>query len=121
MRGVDAVGWYVKDMIDGRASVAQDVVRRSQEAAAKFDAEMVIMGCAIIAAIYQQYLMQRGTPKPAPILNPHLLAPRLADLHSRAGHFLARQGYSMKPTGRFATQLHRARKIWNNTKPDFSK
>ena len=124
MRGVDAIDWYVKDMIHDRAAVARDVVARSQEAAAKFGAETVIMGCTIIAAIYQEYLMEGGEPSPVPILNPNLLALKmaegLADLHRKGGYFLARSGFYMKPTGHFETEFHRARKVWNQTKPDFS-
>lgn len=124
MRGVDAIDWYVKDMINDRAAVARDVVTRSQEAAAKFGAETVIMGCTIIAAIYQEYLMEGGEPSPVPILNPNLLALKLAeglaDLHRKGGYFLARSGFYMKPTGHFETEFHRARKVWNGAKPDFS-
>lgn len=76
-------------MIHDRAAVARDVVARSQEAAAKFGAETVIMGCTIIAAIYQEYLMAGGEPSPVPILNPNLLALKmaegLADLHCKGG------------------------------------
>lgn len=125
MRGVDAIDWYVKDMLQDRNAVAQDVVTRSQQAAEKFGAETVIMGCTIIAAIYQEYLMEGGEPSPVPILNPNLLALKmaegLADLHRKGGYFLARGGFYMKPTGHFESEFQRARKTWNDRKPDFSR
>lgn len=124
MRGVDAIDWYVKDMIHDRDAVARDVVTRSTEAASKFGAETVIMGCTIIAAIYQEYLMNGGAPSPVPILNPNLLALKmaegLADLRCKGGYFLARSGFYMKPEGHFESEFRRARKVWNKSKPDFS-
>lgn len=125
VRGVEAIDWFVKDMIHDREAVANDVVRLSREAARKFGAETVIMGCTIIAAIYQEYLMIGGEPAEVPILNPNLMALKmaegLADLHQKGAYQLARTGYYMKPTGHFEQEFRRARKIWNETKPDFSK
>lgn len=124
VRGVDAIDWFVKDMILDRDAVARDVVKRSTEAAQKFGAETVIMGCTIIAAIYQEYLMNGGAPSAVPILNPNLLALKmaegLADLHRKGGYFLARSGFYMKPEGHFEREFQRARKLWNESKPDFS-
>jgi len=124
VKGVDAIDWFVKDMIGDRASVAGDVVRLSTAAAQKFGAETVIMGCTIIAAIYQEYLMEGGRPAEVPILNPNLLALKmaegLADLHRKGAYTLARSGYYMKPTGHFEAEFKRARRIWNRSKPDFT-
>ncbi|MGO4567988.1 aspartate/glutamate racemase family protein [Rhizobium sp. 2YAF20] len=123
VKGVDAIDWFVKDMINDRKSVAQDVVRLSTAAAQKFGAETVIMGCTIIAAIYQEYLMEGGKPADVPILNPNLMALKmaegLADLHRKGAYTLARSGYYMKPTGHYEEEFKRARRIWNETKPDF--
>jgi len=125
VRGVDAIDWFVKDMINDRRAVADDVVRLSAEAATRFGAETVIMGCTIIAAIYQEYLMEGGNPSPVPILNPNLLALKmaegLADLHTKGAYAIARQGFYMKPTGRFASEFERVRSAWNASKPDFSR
>lgn len=124
MRGVDAIDWFVKDMIHDRPAVARDVVRLSKQAAQKFGAETVIMGCTIIAAIYQDYLMAGGTPSEVPIINPNLMALKMAeglgDLHRKGGYFIARSGYYMKPTGHFETEFRKARQVWNASKPDFS-
>ena len=96
----------------------------SREAAKRFGAETVIMGCTIIAAIYQEYLMEGGEPSEVPIINPNLMALKmaegLADLKQKGGYFIARQGYYMKPTGHFADEFARARRVWNSSKPDFS-
>lgn len=125
VRGVDAIDWFVKDMITDRQSVAQDVVRLSKQAAETFRAETVIMGCTIIAAIYQEYLMEGGTPSEVPIINPNLMALKmaesLADLRRMGGYFIARQGYYMKPFGHFETEFENARKIWNASRPVFKR
>lgn len=125
VRGVDAIDWFVKDMINDRQSVANDVVRLSKDAARRFGAETVIMGCTIIAAIYQEYLMEGGTPSEVPIINPNLMALKtaegLADLHRKGGYFLARSGFYMQPTGHFKTEFENARRSWNASKPEFER
>lgn len=123
VRGVDAIDWFVKDMINDRRTVADDVVRLSKDAAQRFGAETVIMGCTIIAAIYQEYLMEGGTPSEVPIINPNLMALKLAeglaDLKRKGGYSLARQGFYMKPAGHFKDEFENARRTWNASKPQF--
>ncbi|KQV32653.1 hydantoin racemase [Rhizobium sp. Root1203] len=123
VRGVDAIDWFVKDMIEDRQAVANDVVRLSKEAAQRFGAETVIMGCTIIAAIYQEYLMEGGVPSDVPIINPNLMALKmaegLADLHRKGGYSIARQGFYMQPTGHFKDEFETARRTWNASKPPF--
>ena len=86
-------------------------------------AETIVMGCTIIAACYQRHVMRNNAATDLVILNPNLMALKmaegLADLRQKGGYFIARQGYYMKPTGRFAEEFQRARSIWNATKPDF--
>jgi len=122
-RGVDAIDWFIRDMIGDKTSVAQDVVRLSADAAKHVDAECVIMGCTIIAAIYQEYLMEGGRPSDVPIVNPNLIALKvaegLADLHQKGGYFLARSGFYQKPTGHYLDEFKKARKSWNAAKPEF--
>jgi len=125
MRGVDAIDWFVRDMIKDREAVAHDVVRLSKKAAAETGAETVIMGCTIIAAIYQEYLMKGGTPSKVPIINPNLMALKvaegLADLYRKGGYHLARTGFYQKPTGHYLSEFHKARKAWNRSKPVFER
>src|SRR5690606_37970197 len=87
VRGVDAIDWFVKDMIHDRAAVVRDVVELSKQAAKRFGSETVIMGCTIIAAIYQEHLMEGGKASEVPIINPNLMALKmaegLADLHRK--------------------------------------
>jgi allantoin racemase len=81
------------------------------------------MGCTIIAAIYQEHLMEGGTPSEVPIVNPNLIALKvaegLADLHRNGGYHLARSGFYQKPTGHYLAEFNRARKTWNSSKPEF--
>lgn len=123
MRGVDAIDWFVKDMITDRNSVVADVVRLSKEASTRFGSETVILGCTIIAAIYQEHLINGGVPSEVPIINPNLMALKvaegLADLKRSDAYFLARNGYYMKPTGHFEDEFKKARQAWNASKPRF--
>jgi len=123
LRGVDAIDWFVRDMIGDRKAVVKDIMRLSKETAKRMDAECVIMGCTIIAAIYQEHLMEGGTPSEVPIVNPNLIALKvaegLADLHRNGGYHLARSGFYQKPTGHYLAEFNRARKAWNASKPEF--
>ena len=123
LRGVDAIDWFVRDMIGDRKAVVDDVIRVSTEAAKRMDAEFVIMGCTVIAAIYQEHLMEGGTPSEVPIVNPNLVALKvaegLADLRRLGGYHLARSGYYQKPSGHYLTEFKRARAVWNANKPKF--
>ncbi|ACI59641.1 Asp/Glu/hydantoin racemase (plasmid) [Rhizobium leguminosarum bv. trifolii WSM2304] len=125
VRGVEAIDWFVKDMINDRSAVVRDVVERSKVAAERFGAETVILGCTIIAAIYQEHLMEGGAPSSIPIINPNLMALKiaeaLADLYKNKAYFIARDGFYMKPSGHHEQEFRKARKIWNQSAIDFSK
>lgn len=100
--GLDVINWYVKDMIKDVSAVANDVIKVTQHSIDKTGAEAVILNCTIIAASYQKYLMDGGKAAPFPILNPNLMALKvaesLADIHQQGGYQLSRTGYYAQPT-----------------------
>lgn len=99
--GYDVIDWYVRDMINDTASVAQDVVRVAREAVARTGAEAVILNCTIISASYQKYLMEGGEPAEVPVLNPNLMALMMAEttghMRQRGALNLSRAGFYAKP------------------------
>ena len=112
-RGVRTIEWYVRDMINDTDSVARDTVEASRRVIEETRAEMVVMGCTIVAACYQLSLM-KGSPAPNfTILNPNLMALKmaetLADLKQNGGYQISRTGYYEKPTGYFGEEFRRAR------------
>lgn len=100
--GYDVIDWYVRDMINDTGAVAQDVIEVTRRAVEKTGAEAVILNCTIIAASYQKYLMQGGTPAEVPVLNPNLMALMMAET---CAHMRSRQALSISRAG-FYGQPH---------------
>jgi allantoin racemase len=73
-----------------------------------------VMGCTIVAACYQRYLMQqKGKPEVA-IVNPNLLALKmaegLADLKQGGIYHLARGGFYEQPKGAYRQEFEQQRR-----------
>jgi len=72
------------------------------------------MGCTIVAACYQRFLMrQKGKPEVA-IVNPNLLALKmaegLADLKRGGLYHLARSGFYEQPQGLYRQEFEQQRR-----------
>ena len=124
--GLDVINWYVKDMVKDTASVAQDVVEVTAKSIEKSGAEVVILNCTIIAASYQRYLMNGGTPAPFPILNPNLMAlsmaENLANLHQKGSYQVSRLGYYAQPQQEhFQKVSEQTRQAWRDAQPSLAK
>jgi len=97
-RSVRAIDWYVDDMIGDPASVARDVYARSAEILASDRSEVIVLGCTIVAACYEQTVLS-GHDELADlaIVNPNLMAVKLAELFADlnlAGQYrISRSGY----------------------------
>ncbi|MEZ5775867.1 MAG: aspartate/glutamate racemase family protein [Hyphomicrobiaceae bacterium] len=104
-RGVRTIEWWVKDMVKDPDAVALDTIARCRDVLAEANAEVVLMGCTIIAACYQRYLMRGNAPPDVTIVNPNLMALKMAEmlagLRQKGGHQIARQGYYEKPKGHY--------------------
>lgn len=113
-RGVRAIEWWVKDMVKEPDAVARDTVKVSRRVLEETRAEVVIMGCTIVAACYQRHLLASGEKPELAIVNPNLLALKmaegLADLKRKGAYALARGGYYERPAGLYREEFLRERR-----------
>jgi allantoin racemase len=97
-RSVSAIEWYVVDMIEDPAAVARDAYARCKEVIERDGAEVVVLGCTIVAACYEQAIL-RGAHEltDLAILNPNLMAVKtaelLADLRAAGQYRISRKAY----------------------------
>jgi allantoin racemase len=112
-RGVRCIDWWVKDMVNDPESVARDTIEVSRKVLNETRAEVVIMGCTIVAACYQRYLLTTGEKPDVAIVNPNLLALKmaesLADLSRKGVYQMARGGYYEQPKGSYLDEFRRER------------
>lgn len=97
-RSVSAINWFVDDMIGDPASVGHDAYARCKEVIERDGAEVVVLGCTIVAACYEQTVLRGGAElADLAILNPNLMAVKvaemLADLRSVGQYRISRRGY----------------------------
>lgn len=113
-RGVRTIEWWVKDMVKDTDSVARDMIKRCREVVKETNAETIVMGCTIIAACYQRYMMRGNEAPDVTILNPNLMALKMAelqaDLKQKGAYQIARSGYYEKPSGHHGIEHIKARK-----------
>ena len=100
-RSVRAIDWYITDMIRDPAAVGRDAQAKCAEVMQADGAETVILGCTIIAACYERQALA-GDPalEPAAIINPNLMAVKVAellgDLRAAGQYRISRSGYYRK-------------------------
>jgi allantoin racemase len=97
-RSVSAIDWFVDDMIGDPAAVARDADARCAAVMERDNSEVVVLGCTIIAACYEQTLIRSpGTLPERAIINPNLIAVKvaelLADLREVGQYRMSRTGY----------------------------
>lgn len=97
-RSVSAIDWYVVDMIEDPAAVARDAYARCKEVIERDRAEVVVLGCTIIAACYEQAILRGATElADVAIINPNLIAVKtaelLADLRAAGQYRVSRSAY----------------------------
>ena len=111
---VRCVNWWVKDMVNDPDRVARDTIEVSRRVLEETRAEAIVMGCTIVAACFQRHLLRGGAKPELPILNPNLLALKmaepLADLRQRGSLQIARTGYYEQAKGRYREQFLEARR-----------
>jgi allantoin racemase len=77
-------------------------------------AEAIVMGCTIIAGCYQRYIMRTNAAPEVVILNPNLMALKmaesLADLKRQGLYTMARSGFYEKPRGHYREQFLQQRR-----------
>ncbi len=108
-RGVRCVDWWVRDMVLDPDAVARDTIEAARRVLAETRAEAIVMGCTIVAACYQRYVMRNNAAPELVILNPNLMALKmaegLADLKRQGLYALARSGFYEKPQGHYREQF----------------
>jgi allantoin racemase len=113
-RGVRTIEWYVKDMVNDPDAVARDTIETCRRVVKETNGDTILMGCTIVAACYQQYLMKGGEQPEIAIVNPNLMALKmaetLADLKQKGGYHISRAGYYEKPQGHFESEFKKARR-----------
>src|SRR3954447_25233072 len=97
-RSVSAIDWYVSDMIEDPAAVARDAYARCREVMTDGRAEVVVLGCTIVAACYEQAVLRGAQELTAiAILNPSVMALKmaemLADLRAAGQYRISRTAY----------------------------
>jgi allantoin racemase len=120
VRNVRCIDWWVTDMIRSPAEVAADAVRTSLDALEEDDADLVVLGCTIIAACLTQHTRETGEYRDMPVVNPNLLALKsaemLADLHGRGEYRISRRGYYQKQAARDAAEFEQIRREYRLTR-----
>ncbi|SKB44038.1 allantoin racemase [Arthrobacter sp. 49Tsu3.1M3] len=95
---VEAVGWFVDDMIKDPMAVADETYQHVQDIMARTGAETVIIGCTIVSACYE-LAYQRGNKKlgELSVINPNLIAIKSAEMFvdmNKAGQYrISRAAY----------------------------
>lgn len=112
-QGIRTIEWYVRDMVNDPDAVALDTIKRCEEVVGETHVDTIIMGCTIVAACFQQWLMKGNTPPKFAIMNPNLMALKmaesLADLKQKNGYHISRAGFYEQPSGFYAEEFRRAR------------
>lgn len=114
VRNVRCIDWWVTEMVTAPAEVAADAAREAAAALEADDADLVVLGCTIIAACLTQHTRDTGEYRDIPVVNPNLLALKsaemLADLHQRGEYRLSRRGYYERQSTRSPEEFAEMRK-----------
>jgi allantoin racemase len=97
-RAVDAIDWYISDMVLDPIAVARDTYAKVQDVMRTSGAETVIIGCTIVSACYELAAL-RGDAElgSLSVVNPNVMAVKLAemfaDLNATKQYRISRTGY----------------------------
>lgn len=100
-RAVTSVGWFIDDMVNDVAAVAEDAYQVSVRTMEETGAETIIIGCTIVSACYEKVAMS-GEQKlnELSVVNPNLIAVKqaeaLADMAAHGQYRISRAGYYQK-------------------------
>jgi allantoin racemase len=120
-RDVTCIDWWVTDMIRDTEGVAKDALKKCRKAMEESRAEAVILGCTIIAASMEKWLIDTKAPRDLTILNTNTfslkMAESLADLKQRGLYNINRGGYYQKPQQRNAREFAEVRARFGRPAP----
>jgi allantoin racemase len=97
-RAVDAIDWFVDDMVLDPLTVAKDTYAKVEDVMRTSGAETVVIGCTIVSACYELAALQGATELSAlSVVNPNLMAVKVAelfaDLRASGQYRMSRAGY----------------------------
>ena len=97
-RAVDAIDWYVTDMVLDPIAVAKDTYIKVQDVMRTTGAETVIIGCTIVSACYELAALRGDTEMASlSVVNPNVMAVKLAemfaDLNATGQYRISRTAY----------------------------
>lgn len=97
-RSVRAIDWYVDDMIRDTPAVARDAHARCTEVLERDGAEVVVLGCTIVAACFEKAILDGAHDLgELAVVNPNLMAVKMAelfaDLRAVGQYRISRRGY----------------------------
>jgi len=97
-RSVDAIDWFVTDMVLDPATVAKETYLKVQDVMQSTGAETVVIGCTIVSACYELAVLRGDAELGAlSVVNPNVMAVKLAemfaDLHATKQYRISRVGY----------------------------
>jgi Asp/Glu/hydantoin racemase len=126
IRGYDVIDWFIRDMVNDKEAVARDIMETASRIVEKTNAEAIILNCTVVAACYQAYLIAGGKPAEVPIINPNLMALKmaetLADLRQKNAYAISRVGYYQQPRDTYFKDLTAAsRRAWLASKDSLRK
>jgi len=79
-RGIEAVGWFVDDMVKDPDAVARDTYAHAKDVMERTGAETVIVGCTIVSACYERACLNGASELgDLSIINPNVLAVKMAE------------------------------------------
>jgi allantoin racemase len=108
-RAVDAIDWFVTDMVLDPMTVAKDTYVKVQDVMHTSGAETVVIGCTIVSACYELAVL-RGDAELAAlsVVNPNVMAVKLAemfaDLNATKQYRISRAGYYQQHTAHDAVE-----------------
>ncbi|QEX25240.1 Asp/Glu/hydantoin racemase [Hypericibacter adhaerens] len=112
-RDVTCIDWWVTDMIRDTEGVAKDAIAKCRKAKEKSRAEVVVLGCTIIAASMEKWLIDTKAPRDETILNTNTFALKMAeslgDLKKQGLYNIDRGGYYQKPQQRNGSEFAEVR------------
>ncbi len=97
-RAVDAIDWFITDMVLDPLTVAKDTYVKVQEVMRTTGAETVVIGCTIVSACYELAALQGDADLAAlSVVNPNVMAVKLAemfaDLNATGQYRISRTGF----------------------------
>jgi hypothetical protein len=108
-RAVDAIDWFVTDMVLDPMTVAKDTYVKVQDVMRTTGAETVVIGCTIVSACYELAALRGDADLAAlSVVNPNVMAVKLAemfaDLASTKQYRISRSGYYQQHTSHDAEE-----------------